>query len=211
MAQERERGIGTGLVVGGLGGTALALAIAGLMAARPAAAAPTDEKLDYLIEVLTTLVPVLAEVVEGQTELIAAIQQWLAAQGIPVTPPVEGVVEVSVKTQWVAKEPEQIFSSAIRSAGTFYTDRMINWTKGKRIMFKAESSLNQAVNLQVIGNIVDDMNLATDINGALPLAANGNLSVGLAWDDWHPYVGIEITVAVAPTAGILTISAVVQE
>lgn len=203
-----ERGIGTGVVVGGLGATALAIAITGLLAARPARAAPTDEKLDYLIEVLTTLVPLLAEVVEGQTELVAAMQQWLAAQGIA---PVDGAVEVTVRTDWVAKEPEQIFSSDIRSAGTFYTDRMVNWTKGKRILFKAESSLNQAVNLQVIGNIVDDTNLATDINGALPLAANGNLSVGLAWDDWHPFVGIEITVAVAPTAGILTISAVIQE
>ncbi|GAJ07166.1 unnamed protein product, partial [marine sediment metagenome] len=102
-------------------------------------------------------------------------------------------------------------SSGIRSAGTFYTDSMVNWTKGKRILFKAESSLNQAVILQPKGNIVDNMDLAVDINGALPLAANGNLSVGLAWDDWHPYVGVKITVAVAPAAGILTISAVVQE
>ncbi len=209
MVEERERGLGTGLIVGGIGGATLAAVIATLIAAKPVKAAPLDEKLDYLIEVLTTLVPVLAEVAEGQTELIAAIQQWLAAQGIPVAP-AEGI-EVTVSTPWIAKEPEQIFSSAIRSAGTFYTDRMINWTKGKRILFKAESSLNQAVNLQVIGNIVDDKERATDINGALPLAANGNLSVGLAWDDWHPYVGIEITVAVAPMAGILTISAVVQE
>ena len=145
----------------------------------------------------------LAEVAEGQTELITAMQQWLAAQGI---------------LPWEAKEPEQIFSSPIRSAGTFYTDRMVNWTKGKRIMFKAESSLNWAVTLQVIGNIVDDHGRATDINGALPLAANGNLSVGLAWDDWHPYVGVRITVPPAavpppppPTAGILTIWAVIQE
>jgi len=207
MTQERERGIGTGLVVGGIGGSALAVAIATLLAARPAKAAPTDEKLDYLIEVLTALVPVLAEVAEGQAKLIIAMQQWLAAQGIL---PAEGV-EVTVRTEWVAKEPEQIFSSPIRSAGTFYTDSMVNWTRGKRIMFKAESSLNQAANLQVIGNIVDDKERATDINGALPLAANGNLSVGLAFDDWHPFVGIKITVAVAPTAGILTISEVVQE
>jgi len=88
---------------------------------------------------------------------------------------------------------------------------MVNWTKGKRIVFKAESSLNQAVNLQVIGNIVDDTGRATDIDGALPLAANGNLSVGPAWDDWTPFIGIRITAAVAPTAGILTIWAVIQE
>ncbi|GAI65352.1 unnamed protein product [marine sediment metagenome] len=217
MQQTEERGIRTGLVVGGVGGATLASVIAILLAARPARAAPTDEKLDYLIEVLTTLVPLLAEVSEGQAELITVMQQWLAAQGI------EPGVEIAIRTDWVAKEPEQIYRHAIRAAGTFYTDRMANWTKGKRIMFKAESSLNQAVNLQVIGNIVDDHGRATDIDGALPLAANGNLSVGLAWDDWHPYVGVRITVPTAepgeppppppppPTAGILTISAVVQE
>ena len=207
MTQQRQPGIGTGLLVAGVGGTALAVALAALMAAKPARAATTDEKLNYLIEVMITLVPVLAEVAEGQAELITAMQQWLLAQGIA---PAEAI-EVSVKTPWEAKVPEQIFNSAIRSAGTFYTDSLVNWTKGKRILFKAESSLNQAVNLQVIGNIVDAKERATDINGVLPLAANGNLSVGLAWDDWHPFVGIEIVAAVVPTAGILTISATVQE
>jgi len=205
MQKVEERGIATGLVIGGIGVGALATAIAALAAARPARAAPTDEKLDYLIEVLLILVPVLAEVSERQATLIELFEQWLAAQGI------EPGVEVTVRTDWVAKEPEQIFSSAIRSAGTFYTDRMVNWTKGKRIVFKAESSLNWAVTLQVIGNIVDDHGRATDIGPALPLAANGNLSVGLAWDDWHPFIGVRITVAVAPTAGILTIWAVIQE
>ncbi|GAI42292.1 unnamed protein product, partial [marine sediment metagenome] len=140
MQKPEERGVATGLVVGGVGGAALATLIATLLAAKPVKAAPLDEKLDFLIEALTTLVPVLAEVAEGQAELITAMQQWLAAQGIPVTP-AEGV-EVTVRTDWIAKEPEQIFSSAIRAAGTFYSDRMVNWTKGKRIVFKAESSLN---------------------------------------------------------------------
>jgi len=205
MQKSEERGTAAGLVVGGLGGATLATVIAILLAAKPARAAPPEEKLDYLIEVLTTLVPVLAQVAEGQTQIVEAMQQWLAAQGI------EPGVEVAIRTAWVAKVPEQVYSHAIRAAGTFYTDKMVNWTKGKRIMFKAESSLNQAVNLQVIGNIVDDKERATDINGVLPLAANGNLSVGPAWDDWTPFIGVRITVAVAPTAGILTISAVIQE
>jgi len=207
MQKTEDPGVGAGIVVGAIGVGALATGIALLVAARPAQAAPTDEKLDYLIEVLMTVLPVLAEVAEGQAALITAMHQWLAAQGIPV----DEAVEVIVRTDWVAKEPEQVFNEAIRSAGTFYTHKMADWTKGKRIMFKAESSLNQAANLQVIGNIVDDTVRATDIGPALPLAANGNLSVGLAWDDWIPFTGIRITVAVAPTAGILTISVVVQE
>lgn len=205
MVEGRERDRATGLVVGGIGGAALGATIAMLIAAKPAAAAPPEEKLDYLIEVLTTLVPVLAEVSERQAALIELLEQWLATQGIAPG------VEVSVRTPWVAKEPEQIFSSAIRSAGTFYSDKMINWTNGKRILFKVESSLNQAVNVQLIGNIQDSKDLATDINGVLPCTANGNISLGLAWDDWHPYVGVRITAAVAPVAGILSISAAVQE
>ena len=206
MQRQDERDTATGLVFGGIGGTALGLAIATLLAAKPARAAPTDEKLDYLIEVLTALVPVLAEVAESNASLIALLQQLLAAQGIAPGEGIEGLL-----TPWVAKEPEQIFSQSIRSAGTFYSDKMVNYTKGKRILFKVESSLNQAVNIQLIGNISDDKNLATDINGALPCSANGNISVGLAWDDWHPYVGVKITVPVAPTAGLLTISAIIQE
>ena len=200
MAEERGRDRATGLVVGGIAGTALGVAIASLIAARPAAAAPPEEKLDYLIECLTALVPVLAEVAESNAQLITLLQQWLAAQGVPGIP-----------APWGAKEPEEIFSKAILSAGTFYSDKMVNWTGGKRILFKVESSLNQAVNIQVIGNTTDTKELATDINGVLPCTANGNISVGLAWDDWHPYVGVKITVATKPTAGILTISAVIQE
>ncbi len=192
------------IVAGGIGGTILGI-IATLLMTKPAKAAPLDEKLDYLIECLTALIPVLAEVAERQASLIELIEQWLAAQGI------EPGVKVSVSTPWVAKEPEEIFSQAILTTGTFYSDKMVDWTKGKRILFKVESTLNQAVQIQLIGNTIDDMNLATDINGPLPCTANGNISIGLAWDDWHPYVGVKITVAVAPTAGILNVSAVIQE
>ncbi|GAI15274.1 unnamed protein product, partial [marine sediment metagenome] len=157
------------------------------------------------IECLTALIPVLAEVTERQASLIELLEQWLAAQGI------EPGVKVSVSTLWVAKEPEEIFSQAILTTGTFYSDKMVDWTKGKRILFKVESTLNQDVEIQLIGNYVDDMNLAVDVNAAIACPANSNISIGPAWDDWHPYVGVKITVAVAPTAGILTILAVIQE
>ena len=204
MAEERGRDKATGLVVGGIGGAALATTIAMLIAARPAAAAPPEEKLDYLIEVLTALVPVLAEVSERQAALIELLEQLLTV------PSAERAL-ITVLAPYLAKDPEQIFSASIRSTGTFYSDKMVNWTNGKRILFKVESSLNQAVNIQLIGNITDNKDLATDIGPVLPCTANGNISVGFAWDDWHPYVGVKTTVAVAPTAGILTISAIVQE
>ncbi len=204
MAEEKGKAA-QGLVIGGVGGTLFGALIATLLAGKPAAAAPPDEKIDYLIECLTALIPVLAEVAERNATLIALLEQWLAAQGVAPG------VEVTVKTPWVAKEPEEIYRFGIRTPGTFNSNSMVDWTRGKRLVIKVESSLDQAVQIQVIGNTADDMELATDINGPFPCTANGNISVGLAWDDWHPYIGVRITVAVAPTAGILTISAVIQE
>ena len=213
MTTDKEQGkTAQALVAGGIGGTllgALGGAITALLAAKPAEAAPPDEKLNYLIDCLTTLVPVLAQVAESNAQLIALLQQWLAAQGVPTA---EGI-EVTVLTPWVAKEPEEIYHYAIRTPGTFYSNKMVDWTRGKRLLGKVESSLDKEVQIQLIGNIVDDMEMATDINGVLPCTANGNISVGLAWDDWHPCVGVKIVVAPekVPTKGLLTISVVIQE
>ncbi|GAI80306.1 unnamed protein product, partial [marine sediment metagenome] len=55
----------------------------------------------------------LAQVAEGQTELLTVMQQWLAAQGI------EPGVEIAIRTDWVAKVPEQIYRYATRAVGTF--------------------------------------------------------------------------------------------
>ena len=209
MAQKpEERGVGTGIVVGGIGGTMLGATIMALLAAKPAEAAPPEDKLNYLIECLTTLVPVLAEVAESNAQLIALLQQWLAAQGL--VPPAEGM-EVTVSTPWVAKEPEEIFSQAILSADTFYTDKMVDWRRGKRIYFFVQSTLNEDVEIQVIGNMTDSKEGATDISVAHTCTKNDNISIGPAWDDWCPYIGIKITTAVAPISGLLTISAVRQE
>ena len=205
MTEEKEKGTTRGLILGGMGGAALG-AIAALLLARPAKAAPPDEKLDYLLECLTALIPVLAEVAEHQASLIELLEQWLAAQGVP---PAEGV-EVSMLTRWQAKEPEEIFSQEILSTGTFYTDKMVDWRQGKRIYFFVESTLDQDVQIQVIGNKADTKEGATDIDIAHTCPASDNISVGPAWDHWCPYIGIKITVTTKPT-GRLTISAVRQE
>jgi len=209
MTQKRGPSAELALLIGGLGGTGLGVALATLLAAKPAEAAPADEKLDYLIEVMTALIPVLAEVAEGQSTLITAMLQWLAAQGIPGVPPAEGI-EVTVLTPWVAQEPVEIFDQEVREVGTLDCDKMANYTKGKRILFKVESSLDQGVQIQIVGNIEDSMQLAININGALPVAANGNISVGLAWDDWHPFVGARIIIGVVPTTGRLKVEYSIQ-
>jgi hypothetical protein len=154
-------------------------------------------KLDRLISLLEAWAP-------------AAPTEWPGWE--PVTEKLDEILtQIKELKTWETRDIEEIFSRAIRATGTFYSDKMVNWTRGKRLLLRVDSSLDQAVQIQAIGNIVNTVNGATDINTAQPCAAGGKLSIGLAWDDWQPYIGCEITVATAPTTGNLIISAVIQE
>lgn len=142
--------------------------------------------------------------------LIALLQA-----GAPTVPPEWISILAEIKELlgafWVAKEPEEIFKKAIRATGTLKSDRMANWTKGKRLLIRVDSSLDQAVQIQATGNIGNTVNGTVDIGTAFTCDAGGKISIGLAWDDWQPYIGCEITIAIAPTTGNLIISAVIQE
>lgn len=159
-------------------------------------------------------------------KLIAVLEAW-APTAPPITPPLEWpgwepvisklneikeqIGKLEFTAPWVAKEPEEIFRKAIRAAGTLNSDKMTNWTKGKRLLLRADSSLDQAVQIQATGNIENSVNGAVGIPVAEPCPAGGKISIGLAWDDWHPYIGCQITIAIAPTTGMLIVSAVIQE
>ena len=159
-------------------------------------------KLDHLIALMEGQVPSPPPEWPGWEPIISKLNEIKVLLG---------ELEIKVSAPWVAKEPEEIYKASIRTAATFHSDKMVNWTEGKRLLLRVDSSLDQAVQIQAIGNIGNTVNGATDINTPQPCAAGGKISIGLAWDDWHPYIGCEITVAVAPTTGTLTITAVVQE
>ncbi len=219
--------MGRGIVIGTISGAVLGVAIDRLLARAEevkAAKLPPDEKLNYLIECQTATVALLnqllqtsqaliqshQQLVEGNQTVIGLLQQLLAAQGVIVEIPGEERI-VTVVTQWKAAEPEEILKEAIRATGTFYTDKMVDWRQGKRIYFFIHSTLNQAVSIQVIGHMVNTHEGATDINTAKTCPAGDTISFGPAWVQWCPYIGIKIIVAIAPTSGMLTISAVRQE
>jgi len=115
-----------------------------------------------------------------------------------------------IPTPWIAKAAEELYSAAITTIDTFFST-LVNWSNGKRLIIKVANTLDQDVLIQVIGNTSDSTTGATDIEGPLPCVAGGNITIGLAWDDWHPYIGVEITTAVAPTTGSLIVTAIVQE
>lgn len=159
-------------------------------------------------------------------QLITLIEAW-APTAPPPAPPVEWpgwepviskldeikrqLAEITITTPWVAKAAEEIYRESIRTADTYYTYKMVDWNKGKRLLLRVESSLDQSVQIQPLGNINNSVQGSVDINGSLDCAAHSNISIGFAWDDWHPYVGAKIIVATAPTTGVLTIKAVIQE
>jgi len=115
-----------------------------------------------------------------------------------------------IPAPWIAKAAETLYSAAITTAATFLST-LVNWSNGKRIIIKVANTLDQDVLIQVIGNTSDSTTGATNIQGPLPCVAGGNITIGLAWDDWHPYIGVSITTAVAPTTGTLIVTATVQE
>lgn len=142
----------------------------------------------------------------------------VAAPGAPGAPGPAGPpgapaepTEVVVTTPWKAREPEEIYRESLREVGTFYTPKMVDWSDGKRLVLKVHSTLNQAIQITVIGNIRNSPTGIVEIGPALACDAQNDISIGLAWDDWHPFVGCKIVVSTAPTSGELEIEAVVQE
>lgn len=167
-----------------------------LFSRRPAAEASSGDKLDHLIDLAAALLTGL-----GKTNVYL---QQLVESG-------PGGISESLLTPWVAREPVVIFDQEVRQAGIIRADLMVDYANGKRAIIKVESSLDQAVDIQTVGNIVDSFDSATDIGPSVPCAANDAISIGLAWDDWHPWIGVVINMAVVPTAGRLRIIVVIQE
>ncbi len=196
MANGDKGGMAVMFVVGGAVGAGLAA----ILAAKPVAAAPETDKLDYIAALLE-------ELNKNQIALIAAINNLVLPPGGGGA----GAIAGEVATPWVAKDKESIYATPIRSVGVFNSDKMVDYTRGKRMLIKVESSLDQPASIQLVGGIDNTFNLATNVGGPNVVPANGNLAIGLAWDDWHPYIGVVITVAAAPTTGILNIWGVIQE
>jgi len=164
----------------------------------------------------------IALLIERLDRLIAVLEAWTGiAPAIPGVPGVPGPpgppappvtpTPVEVTTPWEAQDIEEIYRESIRTAGTFYSPKMVDWTKGKRLVLKVHSTLNQSVQITAVGNIRNNRTGIVEIGPSLPCAAANDITIGLAWDDWMPYVGVKIVVSTAPTSGVLEVEAVVQE
>jgi hypothetical protein len=167
-----------------------------LLSKRPAAAAASEDKLDHLIDL--------------ETAILAGLEKTnLYLKQIAESGPA-GISE-SILTPWVARDAVVIFDQEVRQAGVIPANLMVDYSNGKRTIIKVESSLDQAADIQTIGNIDNNFDSATDIGPSLPCPINDNISIGLAWDDWHPWISVRMNLAIAPTAGRLKIVVVIQD
>ena len=116
-----------------------------------------------------------------------------------------------VKTKWEATEPEQIFNQAILAAGTYYSDKMVDARQQKRIYFLVQNTLNQDVQCQVIGNITETKDGATDIGPAKVCSAGDNISLGPSWDQWCPFIRLKMVLSTTPASSMRTVTVVRQE
>lgn len=164
-----------------------------------------DTDLDLIKDALATLISQGEETHSKLDTLASKLQELIDAF-------MSGSININL--QIAPGEPEaavQLFKENIRIATgvTPLSTPLFDWRAAPRVLFKFESTLDQAINLQVVGDIFETTSTRqVNINGPIALPANGTASAGLDWADWHPYVGVQITVPVAPTTGYLQIYAI---
>lgn len=152
-----------------------------------------------------TIITQQASLIAQQTEMIAYLKaiSGLSPGGTEITIP--GYTPES-------PEPTQLVQYPYTglAPGTFTTDG-IDFRKGWRLAIHVESTLNQAVTLQTIGNIFNSSGKASTIGVAVVLLPSANTTLTYNWNQWHPHIWVNSTIAVQPTAGTLTFWYTIQK
>ena len=204
MAEPKDNS-GKGMIAGVIGGGLAGAGIVALLSRKPAEGAPDSAKLQYIIDQLTALGLQVVDVDDLSKSILGVLRE------IRDKPPIDVTTAASILTPWVAKEPDKVFDQPLRGVVTFRADHMVDFRNGKRLMFHVQNNLDQAAVIQTVGSYIDSPDEVSNIGGPAGVPANGNMDIGLAWDDWRPYVGINGSIAIAATTGFLRIWAVVQE
>ena len=104
--------------------------------------------------------------------------------------------------------PQQIFTKDIRLIETDVTP-VQDITLSQRVAIKVKSTLDQAVTIQLIGDFFNPMDTPTNINGpiAVPIGSitPSSAEIHLAYDDWQPYLAVQLSTLIAPAVGTVTV------
>lgn len=205
-----EQKKGDGFAAGALTGTGVTFLIMKLLEAKPVAGAEIDlSSIEQALGLLLTQ----NDAMNGKLDTLGGKLDLLNGTLLDILTAIQNIKLQT--TPGIPREPVQIFSQTIRVAtlvGQPLLSEYVDFRTGSRLLIKAESTLDQLVNVQLVGDYNQTQSFrSVNINGPFPCPAGGNLAIGLAWDDWHPYVAAQITVPVAPTVGDLRIYAVIKD
>ena len=154
------------------------------------------------IEALTARLDSLTSVLEKMAGITPGVP---GIPGLPGLPGSGATLSAGPINQILLRTANQLVPTP-----TLHESFPIDWTSGARLLIKAESTLDQPVTLQAVGNISNAIFRSVNINGAFILPPSGNLTIGFAWDDWHPWVWVRGTLAVQPTKGQLIVSYIIE-
>ena len=112
-----------------------------------------------------------------------------------------------------ALSPITIIYTAAAPAAGIYNSTLVDSRIVRNLLFRITNTCDQALNVQTIGNLTNAAATAVLIGIAMPIIAlTGIITVGvdLNGDDWHPYLGIQVTVPAGVTLGTLTVEAITR-
>lgn len=166
------------------------------------------QEVEALINGLGLLINGMGLVTAKLDALLSALQAITpavpAAPGAPAAPSIAAVA--TVVTQLTTGPTVEILRRAFSDLVGLSNSEVIDLTKGTTLLIKVESTLDQAVSLQPMGNIVNAIDKSTPIGLPVALPAQGNTTIIISQAFWHSYIWVRVTPVVAPAQGNLVIT-----
>jgi len=113
--------------------------------------------------------------------------------------------------------PLKIFSADLMkdvvalTTDVIYPKTLADCRRALKTVIVVNNGFNQQVAMQVIGNTQNVPASGTfQIGSAIDISAGAKAAYGIKVEEWMPYIGVQITPAVNPTAGSVNAIAVLQ-
>jgi len=155
-----------------------------------------DDRQDMMIMLLYEIAVLLA----GQEPIVLP-----EGDGLEFPSGIQVHIPLSINPVDLMKDVEALTTDVI------YPSRLADCRRALRMVMVVNNGFNQQVSMQVIGNTQNIPQSGTfQIGSAINIAAGAKAAYGIKVEEWMPYIGVEITPAVSPTAGSVNANAVLQ-
>lgn len=125
--------------------------------------------------------------------------------------PIEFPSGMQVNVPLTVEPIDLLDNVAALTTDVIYPGHLADCRKALRTIIIVNNGFNQQVSMQVIGHTQDVPTSGTfQIGSAVNIAAGAKAAYGIKVEEWMPYIGVEITPAVSPTAGTVNAIAILQ-